>query len=209
MISRVNRIKSYQKRFEKYGLSPKSLKWRNRNTMEKRFREIVADLDFTDKEILDIGCGFGNIIPFVKRKAKNFSYIGVDFVPEFIKAAEKLYPQYKFLKTDYFIKPLKENFDIIIASGCLNSNVRNNLEFRKKAIKSMFDHAKETLVFNMLGGYPQPKTSPKNDVWFANSLEILKFCLELTPEIIFRSQYLENDFTIIMFKRYFSERVSL
>jgi len=53
----------------------------------------------------------------------------------------------------------------------------------------MFGYAKNVLAFNMLGGYPQPENNPKSNVWYADSLEILRYCLDLTRRVIFKADY--------------------
>jgi len=191
---------NYQKKFKKYGVDPRALKWETKKAAAQRYEQIVADADFAGKSILDVGCGFGGIIPYISAKEENFNYTGVDIVPEFIRQAKKLHPSHKFAIRDYFENPLKKNFDIVLSVGTLNSNLKDNLIFRKKAIKTMFGHAKEALVFNMAGRHPKPKTAPKSNVWFADPLEILEYCLSLTKKVILRNHYHSRDFTIVMFR---------
>ena len=52
---------------------------------------------------------------------------------------------------------MKEEFDIVVSSGTLNSNFQDPYRFRKKTIKTLFSHAHEAISFNMAGFYPQPK----------------------------------------------------
>jgi SAM-dependent methyltransferase len=191
---------SYRKRLRKYGVGLKALGWHSKRAAEQRYEQLVSDIDFRGKTVLDVGCGFGDIIPYISGKTSHFEYTGVDLVPEFIGQAKKRYPKYRFIVADYFNRPPDEKFDIVICCGALNSNVKNNLEFRKKAIKSMFEHAKEALVFNMTGKYPQPKTSPKSNVWFAGPIQILKYCLTLSKKVILRNHYHSRDFTIVIFR---------
>lgn len=196
-----NRVRSnYQKSLKKYGFCPKALQWRTRSAARARYKNLVCDINFEKKSILDVGCGFGDIIPFIGKKAQRFSYTGVDLVPEFIKFAQNKYPNFEFIEKDYFTRPLKKKFDIIITCGTLNSNIKNPLKYRQKAIKTMFKHASEVVAFNMAGGHPQPINKKENRVYFVDSLAILKFCLSLTPKIIFRHHYRFNDFTIVMYK---------
>jgi len=194
------KIASYQKSFKKYGSHPKALYWASEKAAELRYRELVADLDFEEKTILDVGCGFADIIPFISRKTKKFKFTGVDIVPKFIQAAQKKYPKHRFLLRDYFSNPLEEKFDIIISSGALNSNIKNVYRFRKKAIKTLFDHALEAIAFNMAGFHPQPKNKKKYKVYYADSLIILKYCLSLSQKVLFRHHYHRKDFTIVIFK---------
>jgi len=192
---------NYASRYKKFGVHPKTLGWHSKRAAYQRYEEIVAELIFARKSVLDVGCGFGDIIPFIRKKTENFEYTGVDIVPEFIKEARKLYPKYRFLVRDYFRKPIEKKYDILIANGSLNSNVQRNLQFRKEAIKTMFGHAKEALFFNMVGKYPQPKTTKRNNIWVADPLEILKFCLTLNPMITFINHPGRREFSIILRKR--------
>jgi len=193
-----DKVKSYQKAFKKYNVHPKSLFWATEKAATQRYKELVTGLDFEGKTILDVGCGFGDIIPFITKKAKNFDYTGVDIVPEFVQLAQKKYPKHRFILKDYFNHPMKEKFDIVISSGALNSNFKNPYHFRKKAIKTLFDHAREKVSFNMAGFYPQPKNKENYRIYYTNSLIILKYCLSLSSRLVFRHHYNRKEFTIII-----------
>ena len=71
---------SYQKAFKKYGVHPKTLRWISEKSAELHLKELVADLDFEGKSVLDVGCGFGDILPHISRKAKKFDFTGIDDV---------------------------------------------------------------------------------------------------------------------------------
>lgn len=195
-----NKKKSYQNSYKKHGIGPKALKWHSERAARQRYEQIVADINFNKKNILDVGCGFGSIIPYIAKKSDIFSYTGIDLVPEFIKEAKRIYPKYTFLVGDYFKQPLEKKFDIIICCGALNGNCNDNLGFRKKAIKTMFSHTKECLVFNMAGRHPKPKTAQHSNVWFADSKKIFKYCETLSERVLLKDDYHSNDFTIAMFK---------
>ena len=165
-----------------------------------RYRQLVKDLSFEGKSILDIGCGFGWIIDNISQKTRNFDYTGCDITKELIKEAKKIYPSHKFLVYDYFANPPGKKYDIVLASGVLNGRKYDNLGFRKVAISTMFANASEALVFNMAGGHPQPKNKTTSQVYYVDSLKILKYCLGMSRKIIFRGHYHSKDFTIVMFK---------
>ncbi len=192
--------KEYQENFKKFGIDPKSLAWKRLGASHQRFRQIWAEIDFDGKSVLDVGCGFGEMAKFLQKRYKRVNYTGVDIVPEFIKVAKENYPQFQFEVRDYFENPHEARFDVVMASGALNSNVENNMEYRKKAIKVMFEHAKKVFVFNMSGGHPQPKNKPKGKVWHADSLKVLEYCLSLTRRVVLRHHYHPKDFTIFMYK---------
>lgn len=194
------KIKNYQKTYKRHGLNPKSLQWVTKESADIRYEQIVADLDFEKKSVLDVGCGFGDLISILSENTMNLQYVGVDVVPEFIEAAKHKFPGYKFLLNDYFAEPMSEFFDIIVSSGTLNSKREDVVSFRKEAIKAMFEHCKEAVIFNMAGGYPQPKNRKRSKIYYADALDILRYCLKLTSKTIFRYHYRRRDFTVVMFK---------
>ena len=192
--------KFYQQKYAIYGFNSRSLSWRHIGAMHQRFRQFWAEVDFNGKNILDVGCGFASFARFLNKRYCDFTYTGIDIVPEFVEKSRKRYPQHRFFLGDYFNDPIKENFDVIIASGVLNSNVPDNYSYRENAIKVMFDHTDKILAFNMLGSFPVPENKKSSNVWCSDSLRILKYCLSLTPRVILRHHYNPKDFSIFMFK---------
>jgi len=189
---------SYIRRFRKYGVDPRSLKWQNKKAAEQRYAEIVALLDFSGKSILDVGCGVGDLRGFIDSKTKNFSYRGIELVEEFIRTAREKHPERSFNVGNYFLNPLKEKFDIVVANGCLNSNVADNYGFRKKAIRVMFDHAKDKVIFNMAGGFAPRKTAKTSNVFFADATTIQSFCKLFTPSVVLINHPGRREFTVLM-----------
>ena len=84
--------KSYQKAFAKYGVDPRALQYISKKSAVVRYQQLIVDLNFEGKTILDVGCGFGDIISYIEKTANNFKYVGVDVVPEFIKVCKKKFP---------------------------------------------------------------------------------------------------------------------
>jgi len=164
-----------------------------------RYQNIVADIDFENKSVIDIGCGFGGIIPFIEGKTKSFKYLGLDVVPEFIDEAKKRYPKHSF-KAGGWMELIKAH-DIVLCSGVLNNKVKGDqYKYREEAISLMFKNANEILVFNMAGGFPQPINKSKFKLYCVDSLKILKYCLGLTTKVIWRHSYRKKEFTVVMFK---------
>ena len=200
-IKRIDPKDIYQEKFKKYGVSPKSLLWKEKGAAHQRFRQFWAEIDFNGKSVLDIGCGFGELGQFLIKRYKDVSYTGLDMVPEFIKEGKKLYPNLDLVVGNYLNDRVEKKFDIVIASGVLNSDLGDkNMDYRMDAVKKMWEYTGDILAFNMLGGYPQPENEKGSNVWYADSLEILKYCLTLTRRVILRANYHPRDFTIFMYK---------
>jgi SAM-dependent methyltransferase len=194
----------YRDKFKKFGVDPKSLLWKTRGAAHQRFRQFWAEIDFNGKKVLDVGCGFGEFGKFLLKRYKNVDYTGTDIVPEFIENAKKEVPGGHFFVADFMNDPTSPRLrgaSVVIASGVLNSDKGSqNLKFRMAAIKKMFTLTSYILAFNMLGGHPKPANKKGSNVWYSNSLEILNYCMSLTPRVILRTNYHPKDFTIIMYK---------
>lgn len=193
----------YRQKFKEFGVSPQALQWKSKGAAHQRFRQFWAEIDFDNKNVLDVGCGFGELGNFLTKRYENVKYKGVDIMPEFIENGKKIYPQLELEIADYFGQPSPEMYDTIICSGALNSNFgteEENLEFRKNAIKVMFEHTTNVVAFNMLGGHPATQNKEDSNIWYSDSLEILEYCMSLTRRVILRHQYHPTDFTVFMYK---------
>ena len=93
----------YKDLYKQFGISPSSVKARNSNQQYLRFRHLISLIDIKKKDkVLDVGCGFGDLSCYLKKNKINCSYLGIDFIEEFINAANTLYGnnKTKFLKFD-------------------------------------------------------------------------------------------------------------
>jgi len=198
----------YKKRFKEFGVDPKALLWKSRGAAHQRFRQFWAEIDFDNKSVLDIGCGFGEMGNFLTKRYENVLYKGVDITSEFIKNGKLLYPHLDLEIHDFHaltkaVSCSDIKFNVVLASGVLNSNygsTKKNMDYRKKSIKEMFALTDNCFAFNMLGSHPQLKNKKDSNVWYADSLEILNFCMTLTKKVLLRSNYHPTDFTIFMYK---------
>lgn len=83
----------------------------NRDRPEE-FNALMAKVDLTgNPSFLEVGCGFGDFIPYVPEKSY---YIGIDIGDGMIKRAHERYPHRKFYACDFtesWREPLLPRFD--------------------------------------------------------------------------------------------------
>lgn len=197
--SKINRYKS---KYRKHGVSPKSLGWWNKTSVEKRFTAIVKELDFEWYSILDVGCGFGDFYSALAMRFDKFKYTGVDIVSDFVAVARKKHnlKNIEFECMNFFETDSRMRYDVVVCSGVLNSALTDPNRFRKEAIAKLYKVAKKALVFNMAGAFPQPENKGKSAIYYSDSLEVLKYCYSLTNKVTYNCAYLPKDFTIAMYK---------
>jgi SAM-dependent methyltransferase len=188
----------YEKSLKQYGASPKALLWWDYRSMAVRFRELVEDVPLDSKSILDAGCGMGDLLPYLYAKSANFKYLGVDKNKGFIDIARKRYEGHEFRYGNAFAEKIG-TFDVVISSGVMNGNTQDWLVKRKQMIKDLWKQAGQVLAFNMAGGLRPIQHDSL--IAYADAQEIFEYCKTLSPRVILRCQYLDNDFTIVMFKK--------
>jgi SAM-dependent methyltransferase len=188
----------YLKSLALHGASPKAMQWKDYRSAALRYRAITANITLGNKSIVDIGCGRGDLLPYLYDKSDNFKYLGVDVNNKFIEIAKKRYEGHEFLVANPFEEGLKQKFDTVVLCGALNANKDGWLENRKHKIQKLYELANEAVVFNMAGGLAPIPNSRR--VAYADAKEILEFCSSLTPKIILQTHYHPKDFTITMFK---------
>ena len=120
----------------------KKVGWRSYESQLSNFEIAVniIGLDWSKvKNILDIGCGYGNLIEYL-RTYKNYQgkYTGIDLIPSFIEDAEKLYggdQRNNFIVGDFLTQGLENKFsyDIVFCLGALSVNYDQPDAYGKKS----------------------------------------------------------------------------
>lgn len=77
----------------------------------KRLERVVELIDL-NKKILDIGVGWGDIVPILYKHEKTVNYTGVDFSAEIVKKLRDKYPKQRFINTT--VDTLNDNYDYVL-----------------------------------------------------------------------------------------------
>ena len=62
------KVTAYQNAFKKNRGSVRSLMWNSYVSASKRYKELVSEINFNNYSVLDVGCGFGDIIDLLLNK---------------------------------------------------------------------------------------------------------------------------------------------
>lgn len=187
--------------FAKYGYSPASLDW-NKGKQDIRFSVLTQFLDYQDSSILDIGCGFGDLLKFLIKDHWIGRYTGVDLVDEFITEAREQHgenPNADFIKADFLSDNFNATADFAVASGTFNYNFKktDNKKFIKHSMEKAFDLSRKGIAFDFLSS----KVDYEYEyAWYSNPSEILEFAYSLSRNVILRNDYMPFEFAVIVFK---------
>ncbi len=121
------------------------------NETEKRTDNSLEKISF-----LDVGCGTGDFLKFLKdNKIKN-DYLGIDiYEPSIEKAKERFPEEEKRFKLDNILNwtvsdKTRYKFDYIIASGSLSTYTENNYNFLNQMLTKIWEHTSKGVYFNLM-----------------------------------------------------------
>ncbi len=176
----------------------RALGWLDEHSQKQRFAALAEVANLNGSSLLDIGCGHGDLKGYLDTRFYGFSYIGVDQMPEFIAEACTLYgqrPSCYFCQADFTIQDLPQ-VDYVFASGLLSYRSKET-DYYFSMISRMYKAADKALAFNMLDA----ETFPHHELLLGhNSEKVLSYCKTLSPDARLKKGYLEDDFTVLMYK---------
>ena len=87
-------VEHYERCLLKYGPNYKGMDWPNERDLYIRFQvmlEVVKEIEKRKISLLDLGCGVGLLVDFLKQKniLKKYKYMGIDISYNMIEIAKK------------------------------------------------------------------------------------------------------------------------
>lgn len=175
-----------------------ALGWRKKDSQVKRFEVLATVGDLNGCSLLDVGCGYGDLKEFLGRRFSQFTYVGIDQMPEFIAEAQNRYADCSdtyFYQAD-FTSVAFPQVEYVFASGALAYRC-DNPDFYQDMIKKMYQAASRAFVFNMLDA----DQFPAHPLLVGHDIEkIVSFCQGLSPCVKVVNGYIEDDFTVFMYR---------
>lgn len=91
-------------------------------------RVFKAMLDFgnasNNKTILDVGCGQGDMVEYIRDHCLDYKYTGIDISDKMIAKAKEKYPEENFQLSD--VMDYEVQHDYVIATGTFNIDVKTD-----------------------------------------------------------------------------------
>ena len=187
----------YTQRFSKFGRTPKTLGW-DKGKQDIRFDILTSQYSFKNKSILDVGCGFGDLLTTLKKKASNFLYTGIDLVDVLINEARDIHTGYSFIVGDFINYEFDTIFDYCIASGVFNYKLKQgNYEFIFNAMEKAWSICSDGFAFDFLS---DKVDYPLEHTFHSSPSKILDFAYMFSRNVILRNDYMPFEFSLFVFK---------
>lgn len=203
-------IERYNKRYEQLGKDVRTLGWGSVEQQLYRFEQTLSCADFTNKHILDIGCGFADYYTFLLNKNVAINhYTGWDINELLVNEAKGVHKKYEniSLETRNVVnEDQKDISDIGITLGTLNFNLKgdmNNYEYSFQFIKNAFACVNEVLVVDFLSTQYTPEYPVEDFVFYHDPGKMLNFALSLSPNVVLKHNYApipQKEFMLFIYK---------
>ena len=179
-----------------------ALGWKDIESQQIRFKALAGIGNLSGCSVLDAGCGYGDFLPYLSTSYKDFTYTGMEQIPELLKEAIVRHghsPAANFIQGN-FTTTLLPVVDYVFASGSLNYR-STDPDFIFNAIDKLYGACTYGFAFNLLN-----HIIPNGLLVAYNPGQIISYCSSICPEVKLIQDYDPNDFTVYMYKqkeRYF------
>jgi len=174
----------YRDLLRKHGDTHDAAQYSSRESQEARYRVLAKIGSLEGQRILDFGSGTGHFATFLKNAGINFSYVGVDIVPEYFPIARQKHPEHRF----GFLSDFQaERFDYSFVSGVFNNRMADNDGFWRRTVADLYSRSDRGLAFNMMSAYVDFE-SPH--LFYVRPEEVFAFAKTLTPYVTLHNDYL-------------------
>jgi SAM-dependent methyltransferase len=182
----------FEGRLEEADTDATSLGWDSRESMETRFEAAVKMYDFSDKSVLDVGCGFGDFYDFLKNRGQEpVEYYGVDISDKILDIARDRHPKAAFEQRNIFVDQFEDRtFDIAVEFGVLNYNLDliSNREYIREYMRRTYEICDATLI-NCLSDYREGDWGREEFVYYYSPEKVFGYAQELSRDVILKHDF--------------------
>ncbi len=187
MTSEIKRY--YKKLYQNYGRKAEAVQHISYQEQCKRF-EVLNELLTPRESVIDLGCGLGHMLEYLRENGYEGSYLGLDFVPEFIESNKKNFKgdqSAQFKLFDLNTNKIPMGYDHLMVCGVFNNIMEDNDKFMKKLLLKTYAAAEKAVSFNMMSTYVE---FFDENLYYFDPVYVFDFCKkELSPLVVLKHDY--------------------
>jgi SAM-dependent methyltransferase len=170
----------YAAKLAQHGATSRGVDWNGETSQTLRHRQFLRLLGAEhEASVLDLGCGYGDFLNFLRAQGFVGAYVGYDIAPEMIAAARRLHGEGDDRRWQLGAMP-QEAADYAVASGILNVKGEVAIEqwqgYARDTIDLLARAARRGFAFNVLTMASDPALR-RPDLYYADPVETLRYCL--------------------------------
>jgi SAM-dependent methyltransferase len=184
------------------GPNHKAVDWKDAASQELRFSVLTKGLEQKKDatfSVLDYGCGYGALFPFLKEKFRSLSFTGFDISQEMIREASNIHAA----DSDVDFTSTRESlgtYDYVMASGIFNVrlDVPDGVWFEhvRATLSWMYSHCSKGISFNVLTSYSDVEHT-REYLYYADPRVLFDYCKKnFSRYVLLDHSYPLYEFTI-------------
>ena len=146
----------YTGKLAEHGPTPRGVDWNDAVSQQTRFAALLTLVEDSASSLLDIGCGFGALLPYARAKGFTGAYLGTDIAPAMLQAARQLHAADTAARFEQGIAP-DQPCDYAVASGIFNVRLTHDTTcwraYMEDTVALMDRSARRGFAFNCLTSY--------------------------------------------------------
>jgi SAM-dependent methyltransferase len=189
----------YEDKVRTYGFDYRGLGFRNKSSQEKRFEALLELGDFEGARVLDVGCGFGDLLAFLQERGIETRYTGIDICKPMIDRCRERFEDDDaiFRVADVMQFDPHDEYDYVVESGLFGLDAEGGRDRIRPTLERMFRWAGVGMAANFLS---TRSPTPAEERIYVEPWKALEAGLALTPAARINHTYLPNDFTLYLYK---------
>ena len=190
----------YESHVRRFGYGYRALGFGRRSSQEKRFGALAGLGKFDGATLLDVGCGFGDLLAWLRARGVQARYTGLDLTVSMVERCRRRFAdgEARFLVGDALTWQPDAQYDYVIASGIFGYNAKDTRARIQPTLERLFAIAGRGLAVNFLSGCA-PTRSPGR--LYVHPADVIQYALRLTPAVRLDHTYMPNDFTLCLYKK--------
>jgi SAM-dependent methyltransferase len=171
----------YTSALGRHGATPRGVDWNSEESQRLRFDQLAKIWEGQGEEerisVLDYGCGYGALVPYLRERGPDFSYTGFDISAEMVAAARQLHdgPDTRFVSDESQL----QTSDFAVASGIFNVKLDTPGEAWQEYVLATLGRlarlARLGFAFNVLSSYSDPERR-RSDLFYADPTFLFDHC---------------------------------
>jgi SAM-dependent methyltransferase len=185
----------YATRLADHGATPRGVDWNGVESHELRHRQFLRLIDDPTASVLDLGCGFGDFLRFLRQAGHHGSFVGYDIAQSMIEEARRLHGEAP--DTAWKVGPIPdETADFAVASGVFN--VKGEVapsewkHYVEDTIEILANASRRGFAFN-------DPDRRRPDLYYADPVTTFQWCLErFGRSVAILQDYGLYEFTVVV-----------
>jgi SAM-dependent methyltransferase len=170
----------YDTALERHGATSRGVDWSSDESQRLRFDQLARIWEGDEcrpASLIDYGCGYGALVPYLRERNLAFEYTGFDISPAMIAKAGQLSPGpgAGFVIDEALLKAA----DYVVASGIFNVKLDTPheawLEYVLETLERLAGLATTGFAFNVLSSYSDPERR-RPDLFYADPRFLFDHC---------------------------------